>query len=748
MSRKERVSPLSTPGSGNRLEPLADTEVPAGSEGDGQPADGADVRLDSRLVILQEIGLALHSTLEPSKLIELILDSCIRYTGATTGSFILMEDNEVLRIVAARGLGADVSDEVTLRVGEGITGWVAEHGQPLNVPDVRRDSRYVMVKQHIRSGLAVPMNLNKRVVGVISVDSSRPENFDDDDLQLLVIVATQAAQVLQNARAYSDLRRSAQQHETMLEISQVMGSALDFEELFEKVMEILSAQRGMKRGFLALAQEESDELAIDLAYGLSSEEMAKGRYQKGEGIIGRVFRTGEPIGVRDVRQEPAFLGRTGAVAVGDEPVAFLACPILLEGETVGVLAVAKVFQSSDEFNDDLGFLEILANTLSQAVKIYRGVAKEKAKLLQENQLLREELGTRYKFDDIVGGSPAMQRVFSVVSSVARTRSTVLIRGDSGTGKKLIAHAIHYNSPRADRPFVRVNCAAIPEHLLEPELFGHVKGSFTGAVADRKGKFVLADGGTIFLDEIGDMSPLLQAKILRVLQEREVEVVGSEDIVRVDVRIIAATHQNLEALIEAGKFREDLYYRLNVVPIMIPPLAERPEDIRLLSEHFLEKFRDVNDFGELTILGDSMRCLLRYSWPGNVRQLENVIERAAVLCEGNVIRPSDLPDLTVDFPRETKVGTGGAPQTLTEAVDVFLSGELGPAPNEGGLWDETLAVVEERLIRHGLEKAGGVQLRAAEVLGIHRNTLRKKIGQWSESRRASLHQIGADDEGVC
>lgn len=748
MSRKERVSPLSTPGSGNRLEPLADTEIPAGSEGDGQPADGADVRLDSRLVILQEIGLALHSTLEPSKLIELILDSCIRYTGATTGSFILMEDNEVLRIVAARGLGADVSDEVTLRVGEGITGWVAEHGQPLNVPDVRRDSRYVMVKQHIRSGLAVPMNLNKRVVGVISVDSSRPENFDDDDLQLLVIVATQAAQVLQNARAYSDLRRSAQQHETMLEISQVMGSALDFEELFEKVMEILSAQRGMKRGFLALAQEESDELAIDLAYGLSSEEMAKGRYQKGEGIIGRVFRTGEPIGVRDVRQEPAFLGRTGAVAVGDEPVAFLACPILLEGETVGVLAVAKVFQSSDEFNDDLGFLEILANTLSQAVKIYRGVAKEKAKLLQENQLLREELGTRYKFDDIVGGSPAMQRVFSVVSSVARTRSTVLIRGDSGTGKELIAHAIHYNSPRADRPFVRVNCAAIPEHLLEPELFGHVKGSFTGAVADRKGKFVLADGGTIFLDEIGDMSPLLQAKILRVLQEREVEVVGSEDIVRVDVRIIAATHQNLEALIEAGKFREDLYYRLNVVPIMIPPLAERPEDIRLLSEHFLEKFRDVNDFGELTILGDSMRCLLRYSWPGNVRQLENVIERAAVLCEGNVIRPSDLPDLTVDFPRETKVGTGGAPQTLTEAVDVFLSGELGPAPNEGGLWDETLAVVEERLIRHGLEKAGGVQLRAAEVLGIHRNTLRKKIGQWSESRRASLHQIGADDEGVC
>ena len=701
------------------------------------------MRLDTRLSILQEISLALNSTLEPPKLIELILDSCIRYTGATTGSFILMDGDDVLRIVAARGLGTDVSDEVNLHVGEGITGWVAEHAMPLNIPDVRQDGRYVMVKEHIRSEVAVPMILNKKVVGVISVDSSRAENFDDDDLQLLLIVATQAAQILENARAFADLRRSAHEHQTMLEISQVMGSALDFEELFQQVMSILSRQREMARGFLVLAQEKSEELAIDLAYGLSAEEMAKGRYQKGEGIIGRVFRTGKPVGVRDVRQEPAFLGRTGAVALGDEPVAFLACPILLESETVGVLAVAKIFRSSEVFNEDLGFLEILANTLSQAVKIYRGVAKEKAELVQENLLLREELGTRYQFDDIVGGSPAMQRVFSVIGSVARTRSTVLIRGDSGTGKELIAHAIHHNSARAARAFVRVNCAAIPEHLLETELFGHVKGSFTGAVADRKGKFVLADGGTILLDEIGDMSPLLQAKILRVLQEREVEVVGGEDIVKVDVRIIAATHQDLEALIEAGEFREDLYYRLNVVPIIVPPLSDRPEDIRLLADHFLEKFRRANDFGQLVISRDAMRCVLRYSWPGNVRQLENVIERAAVLCEGGVIGPADLPDLTGADTQKKSAATGG-PNSLAEAVDAFLVGGLGSAPAAGTLWDDTVAVVEKRLIRHGLDQAGGVQLRAAEVLGIHRNTLRKKISQWPEALASSAHRSSASD----
>ncbi|MBI4604072.1 MAG: sigma 54-interacting transcriptional regulator, partial [Planctomycetes bacterium] len=545
-----------------------DSRTPLGRHARKAPSDGGpatrpapeiDAKLDSRLSILQEISLGLNSTLDPDKLIELILDLSIRYTGATTGSVILITEDRRLAIVAARGLGANVKEEVRLRVGEGITGWVAQHGKPLSVPDVSKDTRYVMVKEHIRSELAVPMVLNKRTIGVISVDSTTIANFTDEDLQLLSIVGTQAAQILENARGFSRLQRQARRDETILEVSQAIGSTLQLEDLFKDILEILARRCQMTRGFLVLGRPETDELAIEMAYGMTPEEIAKGRYRKGEGIIGTVFGTGKPYAAEDIRKDPAYLGRTGAFRATEEQLSLLATPVLLEDEVVGVFGVAKVFPGHAELEEDMGLLQIVASTLSQAVRIYRGVAQEKAQLIQENRLLREELGTRYRFDNIVGSSPAMQKVFAVVSNVAPTRSTVLIRGESGTGKELIAHAIHFNSPRRDRPFVRVNCAAIPEHLLEAELFGHVKGSFTGAVSDRKGKFVLADCGTIFLDEIGDMSPLLQAKILRVLQEREVEAVGSEEIVKVDVRVIAATHQDLEDLIAQKKFREDLYY---------------------------------------------------------------------------------------------------------------------------------------------------------------------------------------------
>ena len=517
------------------------------------------------------------------------------------------------------------------------------------------------------------------------------------------------------------------QDETLLEISQVLGSALDFEELFKNVMEILARRCQMTRGFLVLVHPETEELSIEVAYGMTAEQIAKGRYQKGEGIIGTVFRTGKPYGVKDIRLDPAFLGRTGAFRPKDEQLSFLAMPILLESKVMGVFGAVKVFPGDAELEDDMSLIQIVASTLSQAVKIYRGVAREKARLLQENTLLREELVTRYRFDNIVGSSPAMQKVFSIVTNVAPTRSTVLIRGESGTGKELIAHAIHFNSPRRDRPFVRVNCAAIPEHLLEAELFGHVKGSFTGAVADRKGKFVLADGGTIFLDEIGDMSPLLQAKILRVLQEREVEAVGSEQVVKVDVRVLAATHQNLESLIEEKKFREDLYYRLNVVPIHVPPLRDRPEDIRVLAEHFLEKLMAENNLPDLKLAPEAFRILLRHHWPGNVRELENALERAVVLSDGKLIVPRDFPGLcekVAPVPEPVAASTG--PRRLPEAVELHLDGTSGRPPPDGQLWDKTLEVVEGVLIRRALERVDGVRLQAADLLGIHRNTLRKKL----------------------
>ncbi len=701
----------------------------AHSERDGRIDAAASARVtipsvDNRLEILQEITLALNSSLDPAQLLDVILDSSIRYTGATTGSVMMLSADGTLDIVSSRGLGANVENECALRVGEGVTGWVAEQGRPLLVRDVRTDDRYVMVKEHIRCELAVPMVLNKEVVGVINVDSTRPDNFAESDRQLLSIVGTQAAQILQNAESFSELRRRNDQDKTLLAIAQALGSSLDFEQLFKQVSEILSARCQMTQCFLVLVGQDGDELNIVLGHGLTEEEMARGRYTKGEGIIGNVVASAAPIGVKDVREDTTFLDRTGAFSGGAERRCFFAVPIKLENEVVGVFGGAEIFPGDDRFEQDMSLLQIIAGTLAQAVKIYRSHIDERNVLLEENRLLRAELRTRHKFDHIIGNSSAIQRVFQTIVGVAPTRATVLIRGESGTGKELIAHAIHFNSLRSEQSFVRLNCAAIPEHLLEAELFGHRKGSFTGAVSDRKGKFVIADGGTIFLDEIGDMTPYLQAKMLRVLQEREVDAVGADEPITVDVRVIAATHRDLEALVRAGKFREDLYYRLNVVPIDLPALRERPEDIPVLAQHFLEKLAAENESLPAKLSKDALRELVRHTWPGNVRELENVVQRAAIQSSGEMIRPVDLPPLRVslDAPSTDPVEEG-----LESAVGRHMADILERAAS-GSVWSETLEIVERTLLHRALERCRGVRLRAAELLGIHRNTLRKKADE--------------------
>ena len=327
---------------------------------------------------------------------------------------------------------------------------------------------------------------------------------------------------------------------------------------------------------------------------------------------------------------------------------------------------------------------------------------ERHRLYSENLALREELKTRHRIEGIIGESGQMIEVVSLVHRVAPSDATVLIRGESGTGKELIAKAIHYAGPRAARPLVRVNCAALPENLLESELFGHEKGSFTGAIATRKGRFELADTGTLFLDEIGDLPFHLQAKLLRVLQEREFERIGSSQPIKVNVRIISATHRDLEALMRAGQFRDDLYYRLNVVTILVPPLRERREDLPVLMDHFLKIFAAKNGKVLRGFSREARDALLRYDYPGNVRELENLIERAAVLCRGDVIGQGDLP-LTLEEPE----GAGEPERGLTAAVE--------------GL--------ERRMIKDALKRADGVQTRAADFLGITERALRYKLKKY-------------------
>jgi DNA-binding NtrC family response regulator len=338
-------------------------------------------------------------------------------------------------------------------------------------------------------------------------------------------------------------------------------------------------------------------------------------------------------------------------------------------------------------------------------------AIEHGRLKAENRLLQRQLQGRYRFENLIGSSEALRRVLDVVERVADTDSTVLVTGESGTGKELVARALHWNSRRAERMFVTVNCGAIPEQLLESELFGHVRGAFTNAVSHREGRFSLANGGTIFLDEIGDMSPNLQVKLLRVLQDRTFEPVGSSHPIKVDVRVIAATHQKLEQAIREKRFREDLYYRLNVIPIEVPPLRERREDVPLLVAHFLRNASEEKKLGPCTIGSEALDLLVRHDWPGNVRELENLIERLVVLRGQGEIGTADLPPALR--------GDGAFPLPAPSvSADRF--------PQTGVAFHEVVDRFEADLIREALERTHWNKNQAARLLGLNRTTLLEKI----------------------
>jgi len=330
-------------------------------------------------------------------------------------------------------------------------------------------------------------------------------------------------------------------------------------------------------------------------------------------------------------------------------------------------------------------------------------ALEKRELVRENIALKEQLRDKYKFDNIIGNSPKIAEIFQVIAQVAPTQATVLVTGESGTGKELIANAIHYNSPRANKPFVKVNCSSLSETLLESELFGHERGSFTGAVSQRKGRFEIADGGTIFLDEIGTLSPTVQVKLLRVLQEKEFERVGGNKPIRVDVRLVVATNGDLKLLVEEGKFREDLYYRVHVVRIDVPPLRDRSEDIAILADHFLRKYARKNNRNVTEITDETMAVLKAYDYPGNVRELENIIENAVVLAQESRITPEQLPQGL-----QTYVGT---PDSLSIPIGMSMKD------------------IEKEVIKATLTQTGNNKTKTAGVLGIGIRTLHRKMEQY-------------------
>lgn len=489
---------------------------------------------------------------------------------------------------------------------------------------------------------------------------------------------------------------------TLYEISHAMASTLEFRTIAEQILQVLSDKLDMRRGTVTILDRTTGQLRIEAAHGLTPEEIERGKYRIGEGVTGRVVETGEPMIVPDIVKEPLFLNRTRARRELDRKhISFLCVPIKVKGETLGVLSVDRLFSDKGvALEEDIRLLTVVASLVGQNLKIHQMIEREKERLIAENRQLQSELKGRYRLENVVGDSKAMVEVYKSVEKVAPTRSTVILRGESGTGKELIARAIHYNSPRADKPFVKVSCAALPETLLESELFGHEKGSFTGASETVKGRFELADGGTLFLDEIGDISLSTQVKLLRVLQERKFERIGGTRTISSDVRIIAATNRDLEEAIAQGKFREDLYYRLNVVPIFLPPLRERKEDIPLLLEHFLAQYNAENGTS-YRLSPEALARLVQYDWPGNVRELENTVERMAVMAKGETLQVEDVP----------------LPLSLAGARTPQRSVFAPPAALGAIAEDGTLAALERKRILEAMERCGWVQARACKILGI-------------------------------
>ena len=490
---------------------------------------------------------------------------------------------------------------------------------------------------------------------------------------------------------------------TLLEISQALSGTLNLKAGLHRVLEVLEKHHGLVSSAVMLLREDSKEILIEAASGVTADGL-RARYHVGEGITGRVVESGKPVVVPQASREPLFLGRaTPTRALDKHEISLISVPITVNRKTLGALAAVLRYKKDRDYDREVRFLRVAGSMIAQALKIHHMVEMDKQRLVDENIHLRQELKERYDFSNLIGNSGPMRQVYEQIAQVASTNTTVLIRGESGTGKEMIAHAIHYSSARAKKPFIKVSCAALPESLIESELFGYEKGAFTGAAARKKGRFEMAEGGTLFLDEIGELSQATQIKLLRVLQEREYERLGGTETIKSNVRLIAATNKDLELGIREGTFREDLYYRLNVFAIYLPPLRERRPDILELAEHFVEKYSREHHKRIKRISTPAIDMLSSYHWPGNVRELENCIERTLLVCEGNVIHGHHLPPT---------LQTASASDTVTR---LSLS--------------TAVEAYEKDLIQDALKTARGNRARAAKLLDTTERILGYKVKKY-------------------
>ena len=606
-----------------------------------------------------------------------------------------------------------------LPVDESPGGWVWQHQQPLLVSDVEKETRFprvteVMRQEGVKSYCVVPLTTAQRRLGALGFGSLQEATYDGSDLEFLQQVAKQVAVAVDNAlnsqsvqSHQQDLARERDRLRLLLEVNNAVVSRLDLRDVFAATT--ASLRRVIPHVLASLYLYDPDNEVVS-RHALDSPS-GKGLLQ--EGFVGPIdstpagpaIRTGKPalFDEDDLKRLQSDVGRL----LLEEGVKSGCCvPLKSHNRLLGTLNIASLRPGAFS-QDDVDLLSQVANQIAIAVEnalAYRQIEELKDKLNKEKLYLEDEIRTEYNFEEIIGESAALKRILKQVETVAPTDSTVLIQGETGTGKELIARAIHSLSKRRERTFVRINCAAIPTGLLESELFGHERGAFTGAIAQKVGRFELAHGGTLFLDEVGDVSLELQSKLLRVLQEQEFERLGSNRTIRVDVRLVAATNRDLAQMVTDKQFRSDLYYRLNVFPITAPPLRARPEDIPLLVRYFAQKYARLMSKRIETIPTGAMTALAKYHWPGNIRELENLIERSVILSQG--------PDLHVPL------GELKAPAT---------SAHNGVA---------TLEAAEREHIQRVLRETNwviGGSSGAATRLGMKRTTLQSKIRKLGISR---------------
>jgi Nif-specific regulatory protein len=510
-------------------------------------------------------------------------------------------------------------------------------------------------------------------------------------------------------------RRSTEKAEisAIYEVGKILTSTQNLTRGLGTSLRTLQSLLGFDRTAILLPDADTREIRMEVSAGYAPEERVRARYVWGEGIVGKTMKSGGPSAIPDVRQEPSFLDKTRAH--GKEPagpLSYIAVPIKIGTEVLGVLTAERIGRAGTQaLEADTRALTIIGCQIGQALKLHAAIERLQEEFQRQRQEFEKKIRKTYRIENIVGQSKRMQEVFGQVVSVAPSRATVLLRGESGTGKEMIARAIHMAGPRADHPFVTVNCAALPDTLLESELFGHKRGAFTGAVEERKGRFEQASGGTIFVDEVGDIPLPTQVKLLRVLQERKFERLGENRTLSVDVRIISATNADLEKLVEEGRFREDLFYRLNVIPLFLPPLRDRREDIIPLTEHFLDRFNKEHGKG-VSFTPEAIDVLLVYRWPGNVRELENLVERTVVMAKASTVGVQELP-------RAIRLSAlAKTPEEKQAARDTVVSHAAGDGdiPPPGSSRADHLRTMEKEELRKALESTGWVIARAAKILG--------------------------------